>query len=86
MHVKICIGSSCHLRGSQEVIKQLTALCKAHDVKADIELSGSFCMGVCQEGVSVKLEDGEIFHLKPEDTESFFEQELMGRLKRNESN
>ena len=47
MKVLICIGSSCHVRGSKDVIETFTRLTKEHGDVADIELSGSFCMGAC---------------------------------------
>ena len=37
------------------------------------------CMGDCVNGVSVKI-DGELFSLKPNKTEEFFEQEILRRL------
>lgn len=71
MKVLICIGSSCHVRGSKEVIETFTRLIKACGPDIDIELSGSFCMGACSKGVSVKLGES-IYHVKPEDAEDFF--------------
>ena len=39
MRVWICIRSSCHVRGSKEVIETLTGLVKENHVKAEIELA-----------------------------------------------
>ncbi len=76
MKVWICIGSSCHLRGSETVVKTFQEKVKEHNVQADIELSGSFCMGACTQGVSVKVKDN-IYHIKPEDAGDFFEEVIL---------
>lgn len=79
MTITICIGSSCHLKGSREIVSQLEALITEHNLKNRIDLNGSFCMGDCVNGVSVKI-DGELFSLKPEATKEFFETEVLRRL------
>lgn len=79
MTITICIGSSCHLKGSREIVSQLESLITEHNLKNRIDLNGSFCMGDCVNGVSVKI-DGELFSLKPEHTKEFFETEILRRL------
>ena len=54
MKVVVCIGSSCHLKGSREVVEKLQNLINDNDLKDKVTLSGKFCMGNCQNGVSVK--------------------------------
>ena len=60
MKVVVCIGSSCHLKGSREVVEKLQNLINDNDLKDKVTLSGKFCMGNCQNGVSVTV-DGELF-------------------------
>lgn len=76
MKVQICIGSSCHLRGSESIVKTFTRLMKEQPEKVQVELCGSFCMGACSKGVSVKIND-RIYHVKPEDAEDFFRQVIV---------
>lgn len=56
MVVKVCVGSSCHLKGSYDVIEQMKAILKKYDVEDLIDLQASFCLGYCVEGVTVKGE------------------------------
>jgi NADH:ubiquinone oxidoreductase subunit E len=79
MVVSICIGSSCHLKGSREVVKEMSALVKEHHLEKEVELIGSFCNGQCLGDVCVTI-DGEIFSLKPQDTKEFFEREILRRV------
>ena len=80
MKVTICIGSSCHLKGSRQVVEQLQQLVSENNLKDKIELAGTFCMGKCQTGVNVTI-DGECFSVSPETTRDFFQNELLARLK-----
>jgi NADH:ubiquinone oxidoreductase subunit E len=79
MKITICIGSSCHLKGSRQIVEELQRLVAQYDLKDDVELAGQFCMGNCQNGVCVTL-DGESFSLKPETTKAFFNDNVLKRL------
>ncbi len=56
MVVKVCVGSSCHLKGSYDVIQVLKDIVKKYDVEDLVELQASFCLGHCAQGVNVKTE------------------------------
>lgn len=79
MVITVCIGSSCHLKGSRDIVHILNRLITLHNVEDKIELNGSFCMGRCVEGVCVTI-DGEQFSLDPNSTENFFKDDVLGRL------
>ena len=75
MTITICIGSSCHLKGSRTIIQKLEELITEHQLNDKIELNGSFCMGECSNGVCVKIND-ELFSVSPETVNTFFENEV----------
>ena len=79
MKVTICIGSACHLRCSKEIIQKMQQLVRTNNVADKVDLNGAFCSGNCVNCVCVTVDD-ELFSLSPENTESFFEKEIMGRL------
>ena len=79
MKITICIGSSCHLKGSRQVVEQLQYLVNENNLKDKVELAGTFCMGKCRSGVNVTV-DGKDFSVSPETVKSFFEEEVMGKL------
>ncbi len=78
--ITVCIGSSCHIKGSRQIVEQLQYLIAKNNVGDRVELSGTFCMGKCQCGVCVKVND-KLFSLSPEEVTSFFEKEVLGKLK-----
>ena len=79
MKVTVCIGSSCHIKGSRPVVEQLQDLIAGENLQDSIELGGTFCMGKCQQGVCVTV-DGNFFSVSPETVSSFFETEIKAKV------
>ncbi|NLK20744.1 MAG: (2Fe-2S) ferredoxin domain-containing protein [Epulopiscium sp.] len=79
MTITICIGSSCHLKGSRQVVEELQYLISQNDLKDKIDLKGTFCMNNCQNGVCVTVDDTP-YSLTPENTNEFFENEVLKRI------
>ena len=79
MKITVCIGSSCHIKGSRQVVETLNRLIKDNDLTNKVELGGTFCLGKCQNSVCVDLE-GEVFSVSPETAEDFFNNEVLTRL------
>lgn len=79
MKVTVCIGSSCHLKGSREIVERLQQLITDNDLKEKVDLSGKFCLGNCQNGVSVTVDD-ELYSVSPETVDEFFEKNIAGKL------
>lgn len=80
MKISICIGSSCHIKGSRQVVEQLRKLIDDNNLTDRIELAGTFCMGKCQDGVCVTLDD-KLFSVTPEDVNEFFNDSVLTALK-----
>ena len=58
MEISICIGSSCHLKGSYDIINLLKEQIAKHHLEDKVVLSASFCLGCCSaDGVSMKVGD-----------------------------
>lgn len=80
MKITVCIGSSCHLKGSRQVVEQLQTLIARENMGEKVELGGTFCMNNCQNGVCVTL-DEKTFSLTPDTTEDFFYREVVKAVK-----
>ena len=80
MKVTVCIGSSCHIKGSRQVVEQLQDLINKNGLGDKVELAGAFCMGECQKGVCTKI-DNVIYSVTPATTEEFFNTEILGKVK-----
>ncbi len=79
MKITVCIGSSCHIKGSREVVEQLQALITENNLTDKIELSGIFCMGKCQQGVCVNVDDN-FYSVTPDTVKEFFENTVKNNL------
>ncbi len=79
MKVTVCIGSSCHIKGSRQVVEGLQRLIADNNLGDKVEISGTFCMGQCQKGVCVAVEE-QIFSVTPDTVDSFFEQHVLGKV------
>ena len=55
--VTVCVGSSCHLKGSRKVIMSFNELLKKYGVEDKVALKGSFCMERCGEGVNWQIDE-----------------------------
>lgn len=79
MKVTVCIGSSCHIKGSRQVVEQLQYLINKNELGEKVELGGTFCMGRCQDGVCVTVDDA--FHsVTPEAVDAFFQKEIAAKV------
>lgn len=57
VEVKVCVGSSCHMKGSYQVIKTFDELCRHNGLEDQIKLKASFCLGCCLDGIAVMVND-----------------------------
>ena len=79
LKVTVCIGSSCHIKGSRQVVEQLQYLIAENNLSEKVELGGTFCMGKCQAGVCVTVND--TFHsVTPETVDDFFAKEILAKV------
>ena len=78
MKVTVCIGSSCHLKGSRQVVERLQKLIADNNLQYKVELGGTFCMGKCQEGVCVNVND-EFHSVSPQSVDNFFKTAILPR-------
>ena len=78
LKITVCIGSSCHIKGSRQVVEQLQALIAENNLGDKVDLGGTFCMGQCQQGVCVTVND--TFHsVTPDNVGEFFATEVLAK-------
>ena len=56
MHtIEICVGSSCFVKGSNELVELLKKYLDDNNLNDKVQLKGSFCMGQCARGLGVRV-------------------------------
>ena len=79
MKITVCIGSSCHIKGSRQVVEQLQYLIEKNKLGDTVELGGTFCMGKCQQGVCVTVDD-KFYSVTPDTVDDFFKKEVLAKV------
>lgn len=72
MVLKVCVGSSCHLRGSYDVIEEMKRLIKKYGVEDKVDLQATFCVGNCTNGVSVLADEMLLHNANKDNCEELF--------------
>ena len=81
MDIKVCIGSSCHLKGSETVVEMFEKAIEENDLEGKVNLCGSFCLGNCnREGVTVQVDGETHTGVTPESFNVFFTTAVMPKL------
>lgn len=78
LFVQICVGSSCHLKGSSEIVQLFESALAEHKLEDDVVLSGSFCIGKCNRvGVTVQINDDIHVGVTTENFREFFKENVL---------
>lgn len=80
MKVSICVGSSCHLKGSHDIIQLMKEAVASHKLEESVSLSAALCLGHCTDGVSVKIDEKIVCGISRENFPEFFQNEILAKL------
>lgn len=81
LRITICVGSSCAVRGADDLAAALESLIQEAGLEGEVELVGSFCMGECSTGVSLRVGEDLYREIRPEEAAAFFHWTVLPRLK-----
>ena len=81
MVIQICVGSSCHLKGSPEIVELLQKSVAEYHLEDEVTLTGSFCIGVCNRvGVTVQVDDNIHTGITKENFKEFFKENVLDKI------
>ena len=82
MIVQICVGSSCHIKGSHRLVELMNNAIENHALEDEIVLAGCFCTGNCsREGITIQVYVDVITGVTVQSFDAFFETNILERLK-----
>lgn len=55
--VKVCVGTNCFLKGSQQMLKNLVHFVDENNLMGLVDVSATFCLGECAHGPNVSVND-----------------------------
>ncbi len=74
--IQVCVGSSCFLRGSKNVIAEIESLIAHYQLDDIVTLKGNFCFERCSDGVTVKIGEKTFSKVTGESIVDLFEKEV----------
>ena len=81
MIIKVCVGSSCYLKGSQDIVLLLQKAMAEHNLQDKITLQGSLCIGKCNRiGVTVQIDEEIHVGITTENFSEFFNQHILTKF------
>lgn len=78
IEIVVCVGSSCHCKGSGTVIERYQALIRQHKLQKDVALKASFCQQACTRGIAVSFDGQTHYHLTPDSAVDVFKTIVLG--------
>jgi NADH:ubiquinone oxidoreductase subunit E len=83
MIIQVCVGSSCHLKGSPEIVELLEGAIAENHFEDEITLAGSFCIGKCNRvGVTIQVDDDIHVGITKENFKEFLQEQVLNKLER----
>ena len=81
MIIQVCVGSSCHLKGSPEIVELLQKAVEQNHLEDEITLAGSFCIGKCNRvGVTIQIDDDVHTGITKENFTEFFQENVLSKF------
>ena len=82
MVIQICVGSSCHIKGSADIVELLQQAVAENHLENEVTLAGSFCIGKCNRvGVTVQVDDEVHVGVTREGFKEFFAEQVLAKLR-----
>ncbi len=80
MDIFVCVGSSCHLRGSYDIINLMKEKLEEHNLTEKVNLKAAFCLGKCTDGVSVKFNEEIVCGVSKDNFEEIFQTYVLSAM------
>ncbi len=81
LQVKVCVGSSCHVRGGTGTLKALESLIQSSGKSDNVDLSADLCLDNCMEAPNVVVNGTVYGGVTPDKAETFFRDTILPLVK-----
>lgn len=80
LQIKVCVGSSCHIRGGAKTLKVIKSLIEAHGLDTSVDLAADLCLENCIQAPNVVIGDKTFGGITPDKAEEFFKKQILTRV------
>lgn len=77
IEVKICVGSSCHLKGAPDVVEEFKRIIEEKELEDRVKLKASFCQNNCTDGVNITVDEKKISNVSGSDVNEIINKYIM---------
>jgi NADH:ubiquinone oxidoreductase subunit E len=78
--VRVCVGSSCHIRGGARTLKTLKSLIEQHGLADRVDLAADLCLDNCLKAPNVVVDGTTYGGIGPDKAERFFEEFILSKV------
>lgn len=78
--VELCVGSACYVKGSNQIISMVKQMLVDNNWEEKVDIKGAFCMGMCTQGIGVKVNGKAIEGLGLHNAKQLIEQRIKEEL------
>ena len=79
--IKVCVGSSCFIDGSNTIIRILEEKIKENNLSNVVEISACFCVNNCLNRINVSINDQIIDKISISNIEKIFNERILPTIK-----
>lgn len=81
MTIYVCVGSSCHLKGSYDIINLMKENLEKNGLTEKVKLSAAFCLGKCTtDGVSIKVNEEVVCGVSKDNFDEVFKKYVLDQI------
>ena len=77
MKISVCIGSSCHRRGSYQIYKEFKRLVDENSLGESVEVASAFCFDKCGQPVNITIDDKVISGVCMDNVKRIFDEYIL---------
>jgi NADH:ubiquinone oxidoreductase subunit E len=78
--ILVCIGSSCHVRGSYKIMNELNAMITEKNLDSKVQVQAAFCLGYCRAGVTIKVNEQLVTGVTKENLTQVFDKYILKKV------
>ncbi|MBU3129888.1 (2Fe-2S) ferredoxin domain-containing protein [Clostridium tagluense] len=80
MDILVCIGSSCHVRGSYSIMNELKSMITEKHLDSEVYVKPAFCLGYCKLGVTIKVDEQLVTGVTKENLTEVFDKYVLKKV------
>lgn len=80
LEVKVCVGSSCHIKGGAKTLKVFKTLIDENGIGDRVKLVADLCLNNCTHAPNVVVEDMIYGNVTPDRAEQFFIDNILAKV------